>query len=239
MMEKFLLKLPAETYSSLIVILLLCIFVIIVGNKIKKADPLKEPKGLAFIGEYAVSFVDNFVESNMGKKYDKLKPYFLTLMLMIPSYFLIGLFGLPSPMTNYSIPLAIAFITFILIHANSIRFTKWKYFKRFVDPFPKFPVFLPINILSTFAPLISLSFRMFGNALSGMIIMSLVYYATELLTGFIIHIPGLNIFGPILAPVLHAYFDLFSAVIQTLVFVYLTAFFIKGEEPDEIEEALA
>ena len=66
--------------------------------------------------------------------------------------------------------------------------------------------------------------------------MQLVYWVTGNLTNLIVDIPGLNIFGPIVAPVLHAYFDVFSAVIQTMVFVYLTAFFISGEEPDEIEE---
>lgn len=235
-MEKFLLKLPAETYSSLIVVIVLSILIIFMGRTIRKADPLKPTKGLAFIGEYLVSFVDGFVDNNIGKKYDKLKPYFITLILLIPSYFMVGLLGLPSPMTNYSVPLSFALITFILIHLNSIRFTKWKYFKRFVEPFPKVPVFLPVNIISMFAPLISLSFRMFGNALLGMIIMNMVYWVTQILTESIFKIPGLNIFGPIVAPVLHAYFDIFSAVIQTMVFVYLTMFFIKGEEPEEIEE---
>ena len=236
-MEKFLKNLPGEIYSSLIVVLLLAILFVLMGRAIKKADPLKPTKGLAFVGEYLVSFIEDFVENNMGKRYDKLKPYIMLLIVLIPSYFLIGLFGLPSPMTYWGIPLTFAFITFVLIHLNSIRFTKWKYFKRFVEPFPKFPVFLPVNIISMFAPIISLSFRMFGNALSGMIIMQLVYWATESVTGLILNVPGLNIFGPIVAPVLHAYFDLFSAVIQTMVFVYLTAFFIAGEEPDEIEES--
>lgn len=235
-MENFFSNLPAEIYSSLIVVAILSILFVLMGRAIKKSDPLKPTRGLAFVGEYIVTFIDNFIENNMGKKYDRLKPYFMILIILIPSYFLIGLFGLPSPMTYYGIPLTFALITFVLIHLNSIRFTKWKYFKRFVEPFPKVPLFLPVNIISMFAPIISLSFRMFGNALSGMIIMQLIYWSTQSLTGFIVDIPGLNIFGPIVAPVLHAYFDLFSAVIQTMVFVYLTLFFIKGEEPDEIEE---
>lgn len=235
-MEKFLLSLPGEIYSSLIVVIILSVLFILMGMAIKRADPLKPTKGLAFIGEYLVTFIEDFVNNNMGKKYDKLKPYLMLLIIVIPSYFLVGLLGLPSPMTYFGVPLTFALITFVLIHLNSIRFTKWGYFKRFVEPFPKFPVFLPVNIISMFAPIVSLSFRMFGNALSGMIIMSLVYWSTESLTGLILNIPGLNIFGPIVAPVLHAYFDLFSAVIQTMVFVYLTAFFIAGEEPSEIEE---
>lgn len=235
-MEKFLNGLPGEIYSSLIVVIVLSFVFILMGNAIKKADPMKPTKGLAFLGEYLFTFINEFVDNNMGKNYNKLKPYLMLLIVLIPSYFLVGLFGLPSPMTYWGIPLTFALITFVLIHLNSIRFTKWGYFKRFVDPFPKFPVFLPVNIISMFAPIISLSFRMFGNALSGMIIMQLVYWSTELVTGLFLDIPGLNLLGPLVAPVLHAYFDIFSAVIQTIVFVYLTAFFIAGEEPDEIEE---
>ena len=235
-MEKFLNSLPGEIYSSLIVVIVLSVVFILMGNALKKADPMKPTKGLAFLGEYLFTFTNEFVDNNMGKNYNKLKPYLMLLIILIPSYFLVGLFGLPSPMTYWGIPLTFALITFILIHLNSIRFTKWGYFKRFVDPFPKIPVFLPINIIAMFAPIISLSFRMFGNALSGMIIMQLVYWSTELVTGLFLDIPGLNLLGPLVAPVLHAYFDIFSAVIQTIVFVYLTAFFIAGEEPDEIEE---
>jgi F-type H+-transporting ATPase subunit a len=139
-------------------------------------------------------------------------------------------------MTYYSIPLTFALITFTLIHFNAIRCKKWKYFKRYVDPFPKFPVFLPVNILSTFAPIISLSFRMFGNALSGTIILELVYYVTNSLSSKLI---DFNFIGPLITPLLHVYFDLFSGIIQTMVFIYLTTFFIKGEEADEDDQMLA
>ena len=237
MIDEFLLSLPAEVYSSLIVVIALSIFSIILGSSIKKADPLKPTKGLAFIAETIVTTISDFIDNNIGRHYEKLKPYFIVLMMLLPSYFLIGLLGLPSPMTYFGIPLTFALITFVMIHYNSIKYTKWKYFKRFVEPFPKCPVFLPVNILSMFAPIISLSFRMFGNALSGSIILSLVYYVTETLSNKIL---AFNFIGPVIAPLLHAYFDLFSGVIQTMVFIYLTAFFIQGEEPDEeIDTVLA
>ena len=41
---------------------------------------------------------------------------------------------------------------------------------------------------------------------------------------------------PIATPLLHAYFDLFSGFVQTMVFVFLTALFIAQERPEEIEE---
>ena len=47
------------------------------------------------------------------------------------------------------------------------------------------------------------------------------------------NLPGFNIFGIIIAPVLHAYFDLFSGFIQTTVFISLTVIFIGQELPEE------
>lgn len=46
-----------------------------------------------------------------------------------------------------------------------------------------------------------------------------------------------NFVGPILAPVLHAYFDVFAGFIQTLIFVTLTMVFIGNELTDEMKEA--
>ena len=42
-------------------------------------------------------------------------------------------------------------------------------------------------------------------------------------------------FVPIATPLLHAYFDLFSGFVQTMVFVFLTVLFISQERPDDIE----
>ena len=41
---------------------------------------------------------------------------------------------------------------------------------------------------------------------------------------------------PLITPVLHAYFDVFSGAIQTLIFVMLTMMFISQEDPDEGDE---
>ena len=79
------------------------------------------------------------------------------------------------------------------------------------------------------SPLISLSMRLFGNILSGSILMYLVYSLTGWLSSFII---DFNFLGPIVAPILHAYFDIFAGCIQTLVFVTLSSILIMMENPD-------
>ena len=68
--------------------------------------------------------------------------------------------------------------------------------------------------------------RLFGNILIGTILMSLVYQFTGWVSALII---PFNFLGPVIAPVLHAYFDVFAGCIQTLVFVTLSSILIAIE----------
>ena len=153
--------------------------------------------------------------------------------------FIFGLTGLPSPVTNLSVPLSLALITFILIHATSVKYTKWRYFKRYVDPFP---VMLPINLISMWAPLLSMTLRLFGNALAGWTLMSIIYWALGNLSSMIfsfMNSPWNQVFiAPLVTPVLHVYFDLFSGLIQTVIFLFLTMINIANEVPDDIDEPI-
>ena len=76
--------------------------------------------------------------------------------------------------------------------------------------------------------------RLFGNILSGSILMSLVYTATGLASDILLSWTGLsfNIVGIIIAPILHCYFDVFSGCIQMYIFVSLTMAFVNSELGD-------
>ena len=157
--------------------------------------------------------------------------------------FIWGLTGLPAPTVNLATPLSLGLISFVLIHANAAKTNKWKYFKRYVDPVP---IFLPINLISMWAPLLSLTMRLFGNALAGWTLMTIMYGAFNSLGNSVINfIVGGNVqamaagsfIAPLITPVLHAYFDLFSGLIQTTVFIFLTMIFVANEGPqDDIDE---
>jgi F-type H+-transporting ATPase subunit a len=227
--KNFILDLPMEIIVSLAIMVVIAIFSIVIGNKMKKADPLAKQTTGVFIGEFIVGGVVNYAEGLMGKRYKNYYHYFVLVAMYLPLAFLSGLLNLPSPITYFAVPLTFGIITFGLIHGTSIKYTKWRYFERFVSPTW---LLLPINILTTPMTIVSLSARLFGNALSGTIIMSLIYWATgvaaEALTGSVF-----NFFGPIIAPVFHAYFDFFGAFVQTLVFLSLTCLFIAAEGPEE------
>jgi F-type H+-transporting ATPase subunit a len=231
-MNDFLLSLPAETYTSIIVMAMLSVFAFVIYFKSKKVDPLAKPKGIMLIAEWLVVTIQNLLKQNMGRHFRYLESYFLALMLYIFFGFLFGLTGLPSPLSYYLNTFTIVLTAFVLIHVTAIKTNGWKYFKRFVEPFV---VFLPINIFTVWTPLISMSFRIFGNILAGIILMTLLYgFLGSLSSAIFSFLPaGLNqiFLAPLVAPWLHLYFDLFSAFIQTLVFISLSMLLIAQEGP--------
>ena len=84
-----------------------------------------------------------------------------------------------------------------------------------------------------------MTLRMFGNAIVGWVLLGLLNGALESLSASVFSFinSGANqlFFVPIATPLLHAYFDLFSGFVQTMVFVFLTVLFISQERPDDIE----
>ena len=213
-------ELQVELVFSLIIIVVLCLFFIYAGKKVMAADPLSKPKGIVLVCETGIEMVYNYMKSIMPSQFERsYYPYFAMLFVYLIVANLSGLIGFDAPTSNYSITLAMTLITFVLIQYNAFKkkggFT---YIKELVWP--------PTNILSAISPLISLSMRLFGNILSGTILMTLVYQFTGWLSGFLI---PFNFLGPVLAPVLHAYFDVFAGCIQTLVFVTLSSILISIE----------
>ena len=212
--------LQPELVFSLIIMTALCILFIYAGNKVKKANPLERPKGIVLVAETGVNLIYNYMKSIMPYQFEKnYYPYFAMLFLYLICANLSGLIGFAAPTSNYSITLAITLITFGLIQWNALK-------KKGGFTYVKDIVWPPTNIPGVFSPLISLSMRLFGNIMSGTILMGLVYSFTGWLSGLLI---PFNFLGPVITPILHCYFDVFSGCIQTLVFVTLSSILIAVE----------
>ncbi len=175
------------------------------------------PKGFQNFVEAIVEAMDNFVTSTMDEKYSSYGGWFFGIMVFILVSNLSGLVGLRPPTADIATTFALAFMTFFLIHFLGIKKGKGEYFKGYLEPLP---AFLPLNIIGELAIPISLSFRLFGNMLGGLIIMSMVY---ELFPIYLkIGLPA----------VLHGYFDVFSGSLQSFIFVVLSMTFIRSKLPD-------
>ncbi len=221
-----------EVFSILIIASALIVFFLFANRSLQKADPFEKPKGMVLICTILVGFFEKLTIDNMGAKAaKKYAPYIGALALFMVVSNLSGLLGLAQPTANYSVTLTLALITFILIQRTKIKTNGIKgYLHGFIEPFPPFIV---MNFFGTIAPLISMSLRLFGNITSGSIIMTLVYTFTGFLSGFIPVIGGFDFVGVALAPILHAYFDVFAGFIQTYIFIMLTTIFIGNELPQE------
>lgn len=246
-----------EVVVSLLVMLIIAILSFVIYFKFKKAneEPLKIPTGFVLVVSLFVDFIDKLTVNTMGARNKKLAGFMLCLAMYIFLAFTIGLTGLSSPITYLGVPLSLALCTFIMIHYTAIKENKWAYFKRFTDPIP---VFLPINLITMWAPLLSMTLRMFGNAMSGFCIMSIVYFGLENISDSIFgslfignywaNATGAVVSGatgpagifiaPIITPILHMYFDIFSGFVQTTVFLLLTMIFILNEQNDGNEIGL-
>ena len=231
----FKIDIPGEVISSLIVMLIIVILAIIIAIQAHFQDPLKKPKGLLLIAEIGVQFFDNFVKDLTGSALPNFGGFIMGVATYLFIAFIFGLTGLPSPVTYMAVPLSLGLTTFLLIHLISAKFTKWRYFKRYIDPLP---VFLSVNLLSMWAPLLSLTLRLFGNAIAGWALLTIVEFSLRDASAAIFSfVPsGWNeiFLAPIPLAILHAYFDLFSGLIQTVVFISLTAIFIGQEIPEEL-----
>ena len=231
---------PGEVWSSLIVMFIIATLAIIIGIQAAHQDPLKKPKGLLLIAIIGVKFFDGFVEDIVGDRIKGMGGLVMGVATYLFISFIFGLCGLPSPVTYMAIPLSLGMLTFGMIHVTSMKHTKLAYFKRYVDPFP---VFLPINLISMWAPLLSLTLRMFGNAVAGYTLMTIISYFIDKLAGIIFPFmgtaEGYNVGSAVLNPILtapfHAYFDLFSGLIQTVVFISLSTIFIGQELPEDFD----
>ena len=207
--------------SLLLVVLSLTIFALFANRAIKMADPNEVPGTFLNIVEYLVETVDNLTRANMGEKHGwKFSNYIGTLFAFLLVANLSGLLGLRPPTADYGVTLGLALITFVLIHYNGFKYEKAGHIGKLFQPL----LLTPINIIGEIATPLSMSLRLFGNILSGTVMMGLLYgLLPKLLQCFI-----WPVFGG-----LHAYFDVFSGAIQSYVFCMLTMVFISqcfGEE---------
>lgn len=199
--------------SILIVCALLLIFALVVRAKLSDAEG--KPGVLQNIAELAVESLDNMVHGSMGNNGLRFRNYIGVLFLFLIVSNLSGLLGLRPPTADYGVTLPLGLITFTLIQFNNIKYNKAG---AFTDLFKPLPILFPINLIGEIAVPFSLSLRLFGNVLSGTVIMGLLY---GLLYKVAWAWPG----------VLHIYFDLFSGCIQAYVFCMLTMVFINEKMP--------
>ena len=181
------------------------------------------------VAEWIVEQVTNLVKSNMGENFLPWAPFVCAILGLSAFSSLSALLGLYPPtadlntIAGWSI-MVFAMITFYKVKTNGFG----GYLKSYTEPIK---IFTPFNILSELGTPISMTFRHFGNVVSGVVISALVYAAlaglSHALLGWLPGILGKIPFFQIGIPaVLSIYFDVFSSCMQAFIFAMLTMLYI-------------
>ena len=202
------------THVSVLVIMGVIILVAcIIRANLKGPD--EKPGMLQSFAEIAIEMLENMVAGIMGDKGAKFINYIGTIFVFVLLSNISGIFGLRPPTADFGVTLPLGIMTFLIVQYQNIKNNK---FGAFTDLFQPMPVLFPINLIGEIATPFSLGLRLFGNIISGTVIVALYYGMVPVL--FKIGVPA----------VLHVYFDLFSGCIQAYVFCMLTMVFINNKQ---------
>lgn len=201
-----------ETHvNTWIIMAILILFAIFVRIRLKSFKFI--PTGFQNIIEAIVEMFDNFVTDSVGSKLSYVAPWFFSVFMFVLSASLFSIFGLRAPTADWATTFALSLATFIIMIVLGFRHNKGEYLKSFFEPHF---LFFPLNLIGELAKPVSLSFRLFGNVLSGTIILTLYYSLTPYLVQF--GIPAL----------LHTFFDVIFGALQTYIFVILSLMYVRG-----------
>jgi F-type H+-transporting ATPase subunit a len=180
--------------------------------------------------ETLYDFFDALIGQMLGSWKKKYFTYISTLFLFILISNIISFFPIPgfsfengllkiapalrTPTADLNTTVGLALITTYTFMAVSFKVSGiLGYFKGLFEPMP---LMFPINLAGEFAKPTNISIRLFGNMFAGMVILGLLYKA-----------------APVLIPApMHLYFDLFSGIVQSFVFIMLTMVYIQGSIGD-------
>ena len=195
--------------------------------KVRKQQEDVAPKGMVLVVQIFINYIRNLVIEILGPKFEKITPFFVFLFSYILLSNLMGIVGFEPPTSSYTVTLTLAFVTWIGIFAVGIRFQKISFLRKFLISVKikgkKIPVMInPLGFISVITPLISLSFRLWGNIFAGSLIVLLWFYLWATIWNLIPVIGALNLLGGFMAFPIHAYFDLMVGTIQALIFTMLT-----------------
>ena len=223
----------AQINSLLVVIAVLgvCLYM---THGIRAGMPTKRQ----LLAEWAVEKMDAMTRESMGEFFAGYAPFITAILVLSALSSLSSLLGLFPPTSDVNVIAGWAILVFALITYFKLKGGVGNYLKGFLEPIP---VMLPLNILGEVATPVSMTFRHYGNVLSGSVIAVLI--ATALgglsslllgwLPGFLGDIPFLRIGIP---AILSLYFDIFSGCMQAYIFAMLTMLNISGGFPQELYE---
>lgn len=221
--------------NSLLVMVTIFFFCLYMTHGLSEHIKLKRQH----FAELIVEKVDGLVNENMGEFFKGYSPFIIAMLALSAFSSLISLLGLYAPTSDINVVGGWAILVFILITYYKMKCGLLYYLKGFTEPVA---LLAPINFISEFATPVSMSFRHYGNILSGSVISVLLGSALAGLSSVLLgSLPGflgdIPLFRIGIPAVLSIYFDVFSACLQAFIFAMLTMMNVSGAFPmDEWEK---
>jgi len=183
--------------------------------------------------EMVVGAVRTQVEGSIGERGVAVVPLAVALFFFILFANWLSVLGIGSkyepvapPTADINLTLALAIVVIVPVHWASVRARgAGGYAKHYFKPYP---VLFPVNAIEEVAKPITLALRLFGNLLSGGLMLALI---AALGAWTIAHVPVGNIADLIVTPVWKL-FDLLIGAIQAFIFALLTILYFDTAMSD-------
>ena len=169
----------------------------------------RRPRGrTAAAGRIAFRFLEALVTEAAGRRWPALEVFAGTLFLFIAGATLVGqLPGVPAPTSNLPATAALAALVFLAVPLAGIRARGvGGYLRHYLRPNP---ILLPLHVVSELSRTVALSLRLFGNMMSGHLVVALI-----------VALVGLFVPVPLMA------LDLLIGLLQAYIFTILTAVYV-------------
>ena len=206
--------LPPHIFFTWVVMAIL-VGVAILGTRALKAVP----GPVQNVVEVAIEAFCALLEQMIGKEGRQYLPLVGTAGLFIlTSNLIANIPGFQAPTANWNTTVALAVTVFVSYNYFGIRkHGLVKYLKHFCGPMPLLaPIMFPIEFIGHLARPVSLSVRLFGNIFGEESVIAILLSLTWLVMPYLIWLV-------VMLPL-----SLFTAVVQTFVFIMLSMVYIAG-----------
>jgi F-type H+-transporting ATPase subunit a len=167
------------------------------------------PRGrLAALGRLALRFLRELVTEAVGRPSPGVEVFAGSLFLFISGAALLGqLPGVPAPTANLAATSALAVLVFLAVPVVGIRARGvFGYLKHYVKPNP---LLFPLHLITELSRTLALALRLFGNMMSGQMIVALLV----VLAGLVLPVPLMAL-------------DLLIGFLQAYIFTILASVYI-------------
>ena len=187
------------------------------------------PGRLQSLGEASYDFIQGMVTEQIGSEGKKYFPFVFTIFMFVLFGNLLGLLPYAFTFTSHiAVTLTLAVIVFVTVTVIALMRHGMHFFSYFFPegaPVWLAPIIIPVEVISYFSRVVSLSVRLFANMVAGHVMLKV--FAT-----FVVLLGSLGAVGPFVAVlplsvnIALVGFEFLVAFLQAYVFAILTSIYL-------------